>query len=96
VKPEQLEEFSEPLAQIIGSEVHDADTSNRILHRFELAIKQSEREILAEDDPFVPTNTKKRRRRAPAATPQPPAVTLAPQQANASDIALFQPQSGAS
>src|SRR4051794_21125414 len=71
VKPDQLEEFTDALSQIIDREVHDAETSRRILQGFEETIKQSERETLAELEPLLPTNVKKRKRRSlpPNTTP---------------------------
>jgi hypothetical protein len=63
VKPDQLEEFTDALSQIIGREVHDAETSRRILQGFEEVMNESERETLAELEPLLPTNAKKRKRR---------------------------------
>jgi hypothetical protein len=63
LKPDQLNEFTEALSQIIAREVQDAETSQRILECFEEVMKESERETLAQLEPLLPTKGKKRRRR---------------------------------
>src|SRR4051812_20943322 len=71
LKPDQLDEFTDALSQIIAREVHDAETSQRILQCFEQVMKESERETLAQLEPLLPTQNKKRRRKRPPPTAPP-------------------------
>ena len=66
LKPEQLEEFTGKVADILHNEVADRNTRRRIVRKMDKLIKQSEADLLATQlDPLPkPRNKPKRRVRS--------------------------------
>ena len=71
IKPDQLKELTETVAEIVNHEINDDDAARRIVRRFEEMARRFETELAAELDPCPAPRGRPRPRHRPLAPPRP-------------------------
>jgi hypothetical protein len=82
LKPEQVQEFTTMMGQIIADEMTDQETYRRVMRRFDKLIKDSNAEVLATQlDPFP--KSRKKKKPQPISPPTPAWLNQSPDEFHA-------------